>query len=268
MSKRGNVNIRPEKPGFLISFLKEILGQLFGAIGALVITFLFFSALVKAWDIASYLFASEPTHASAAPPAAYTNQPSKQYFRAFTSADRDSKLPPILLGGQNYNLKLFSATVGTLYKGTTSPERTFIADYDNGTFIGDFDTAEEIIIKGNVNLAINDISEIDTFKASFTQTGKNISAYIDYAQSPQGPPSRSIHKNIVILGEIREIQLPSGGGNSRSDIRIMAMGDDYWKRSNDSDSSTANFAYTAPHSIPDHKVKSEPWHPPARTMGR
>ena len=150
----------------------------------------------------------------------------EQHFRAFTS--KNSTQAVVLAHGE-YSLDVVESDREIILRATPSLDSVFIADFSNGVSYGDISTATLILILGNVDLTVGDIGKVDKFTAKLRIHKKRVQAHMDYSRTERGPPTYGIKKEIVIIGEIENFNMPGSHGRAQSDIRIEALDDEYWR---------------------------------------
>jgi hypothetical protein len=230
MSKRG----RPEltdadasKLPRIKDFSEMTIGEhLVGGIGALVIFFVICWLIMGALRVVDWIV-SEPNSGPAVSAVSVSSPSSQQstgsYYRVFRSAEGGSLT--LVLANGNYSLSFETRLSATV------PVDAAIFDFSTGQVTGDPTTADTIVVRGNVNLQIGEISELDTLRARINDFGTSAYAHFDY--SPHRLPTAVPRRRVIVVGSIRTMTLPGGAGGSTSDIRVLALGGEYWTQSED-----------------------------------
>lgn len=131
----------------------------------------------------------------------------------------------IVLEGGSYEFTYEEFAKAPEGERTHAGDRTFTANFANGTTVGDLNTADTIIIVGNVNLTVKDIYRNDNFRATIHDTWEGVTAKFKYARSPRGPPGKSAAKRvrIIIFGKIVNINLGKSHHYSTRNIEIFDL---------------------------------------------
>ena len=134
------------------------------------------------------------------------------------------------IGGANYTFNYMTQEVWRA-RGGSLDRPICIADFLAHTITGDLIGAKTIVVRGKMELHVGSIRGVSSLVADITTRDKEISAYFNYAQSPTGPPAmmadheqnRGRRVNIVVLGELRHVNIGDAYGSSHLDVSLLDL---------------------------------------------
>lgn len=141
----------------------------------------------------------------------------------------------VVLGGGSYEISYEShAFPNYLELKSVDTKNIFLADFNTGKTSGDSLEATTYVLIGDLSLQISNIDLSDSLDSLFVQSGKNIAAYFNYANSERGPPvgsSKKPRRRVIIVGTLTEITFPGLKGRSKLHANIMDLepGEDVWR---------------------------------------
>lgn len=166
---------------------------------------------------------TEPTQRPSAPTPPTPPTPG---LAVFSSANLLATPLSIVLGGGNYELIYQTANNLAAQLQAFSSNSVFTANFDTGIASGNLDDADVLILVGSLKLQVGTLDKNDSLYANILSRGKEINAYFNYSTSPRGPPINAANrsrKQIIIIGELKHVEMGDSYGDSTRDIRILDL---------------------------------------------
>lgn len=167
---------------------------------------------------------AEPSKYPNAPTA--PNPPTTGYATFEAANSHGTSALSLVLGGGNYEFVYKSADSLASVLNGMSGTSVYTADFATGQTSGDPQKADTLVLVGSLKLSVGSLSNKDSIYVNVLSRGHDISAYFNYSTSPRGPPVPMISrtkKTIIVVGEIKDVNIQSGYGESTRDIRILDL---------------------------------------------
>lgn len=172
------------------------------------------------------------TIAAVAPPAAAAASaslptpppPLKARLAQFESTQHssDGDGAALILGGGEYEIT-YETVDSASGIGDLAGASVFAMNFDNKASVGDPKNADVFVLFGSLKLKVADIDDNDALYASILSRADKVNAYFNFATSERGPPVDKKKRRVIVVGDLAEVALPAGFGNSTTTVDVLDL---------------------------------------------